>query len=107
MLASYNNQIIERQLAVETTMPLCNDILVIWGTTYSHDHFETCKVFDGPVDKECNCQIPSTKFNQVLLIQNLVDTFMIMFPYPLLTWSGQLSSLNQVVDFRHGTGTST
>jgi hypothetical protein len=43
--------------------------------------FETCKDFDGPVDKECNRQIPSTKFYQVPLIQNLVDTFCVMFPY--------------------------
>jgi hypothetical protein len=33
------------------------------------------------VDKECNCQIPVTKFNQVPLIRNLVDTFCVMFPY--------------------------
>jgi hypothetical protein len=68
-------------LAPETVTPLCNDILVNWDTTYSQDHFETCKDFDGPVDKECNHQIPVTKFNQVPLIQNLVDLFCVMFPY--------------------------
>ncbi len=31
--------------------------------------------------KECNCQIPAIKFNQVPLIQNLVDTFCVKFPY--------------------------
>jgi hypothetical protein len=68
-------------LAPETVTPLCNDILVNWDTTYSRDHFETCKDFDGPVDKECNCQISATKFNQVPLIRNLVDMFCVMFPY--------------------------
>ncbi len=62
------------------TLP-CNDILVNWDTTYSQDHFETCKDFDGPVEKECNHQIPVSKFNQVPLIQNLVDMFCVMFPY--------------------------
>ncbi len=33
------------------------------------------------MDKECNRQIPVTKFNQVPLIQNLVDTFCVMVPY--------------------------
>jgi hypothetical protein len=49
--------------------------------TYSQDHFQTCKDFNGPVDNECNRQIPVTKFNQVPLIQNLVDTLCVMFPY--------------------------
>ncbi len=68
-------------MAPETVTPLCNDILVNWDTTYFQDHFETCKDFDGPVDKECNRQIPVTKFNQAPLIRNLVDTFCVMFPY--------------------------
>jgi hypothetical protein len=68
-------------LAPETVTPQRNDILVNWDTTYSRDHFETCKDFDGPVDNECNHQIPVTKFNQVPLIRNLVDTFCVMFPY--------------------------
>jgi hypothetical protein len=33
------------------------------------------------VDKECNHQIPAAKSNQVPLIQNLVDTFCVKFPY--------------------------
>jgi hypothetical protein len=33
------------------------------------------------MDKECNRQIPATKFNQVPLIWNLVDTFCVMYPY--------------------------
>jgi hypothetical protein len=81
MCAPFKDQIIEGQLAPETVTPLCNDVLVNWDTTYSQDHFETCKDFDGPVDNECNCQIPVTKFNQVPLIRNLVDTCCVMFPY--------------------------
>ncbi len=77
----FKDQIIEGQLAPETVTPLCNDILVNWDMTYSQEHFETCKDFDGPVDKGCNCQIPATKFNQVPLIRNLVDTFCVMYPY--------------------------
>jgi hypothetical protein len=76
----FKDRIIKGQLAPETVTLLCNDILD-WDTTYSRDHFETCKDFDGPVDKECNCQIPVTKFNQVPLIRNFVDTFCVMFPY--------------------------
>ncbi len=68
-------------MAPETVTPLCNDILVNWDTTYTRYHFLTCKDFDGSVDNECNCQIPVTKFNQVPIIQNLVDTFCVMFPY--------------------------
>ncbi len=79
--APFKDQIIEGQLAPETVTPLCNDILVNWDTTYSQDHFELCKDFDGPVDKECNRQIPVTKFNQVQLIRNHVDTFCVMLPY--------------------------
>jgi hypothetical protein len=79
--ANYKDQIIKGKLSVETVTPLCKDILVNWDTTYSRDHFETCKDFDGPVDKECDCQIPATKFNQVPLNRNLVDTFCVMFPY--------------------------
>jgi hypothetical protein len=79
--APFKDKITKGQLAPETITLLCNDILVNWDTTYSQDHFETCKDFDGPVDKECNRQIPVTKFNQVPLIQNLVDTFCVMFPY--------------------------
>ncbi len=81
MRPSFKDQIIEGQLAPETVTPLCNDILVNWDTTYSRDHFQTCTDFDGPVDNECNRQIPVTKFIQVPLIQNLVDTFCVMFPY--------------------------
>jgi hypothetical protein len=55
--APFKDKFIEGQLAPETLTPLCNDILVNWDTTYSRDHFETCKDFDGPVDKECNCRI--------------------------------------------------
>jgi hypothetical protein len=81
MSAQCKDQIIQGQLAPETVTPLCNDILVNRDRTYSRDHFETCTDFDGTVDKECNRQIPVTKFNQVLLIRNLVDTFCVMFPY--------------------------
>ncbi len=77
----FKYQIIEGQLSVETVTPLCNDILVNWDTTYSQNHFGTCKDCDGPVDKECNCQTPATKFNQVPLMQNLVDMFCVIFPY--------------------------
>jgi hypothetical protein len=79
--APFKVQIIKGQLALETVTPLCNDMLVNWDRTYSRDHFETCKDFYGPVDKECNHQIPTTKFNQIPLIRNLVDTFCVMFPY--------------------------
>ncbi len=75
MRAPFKDQIIKGQLSVEIVTPLCNDILVNWDTTNSRDYFETCKDFDGPVDKECNRQIPATKFNQVPSIQNLVDMF--------------------------------
>jgi hypothetical protein len=68
-------------LSVKTVTPLNIEILVNWDTTYSRDHFETCKDVDGPVDKECNRRIPATKFNQVPLTQNLVDMFCVMFPY--------------------------
>jgi hypothetical protein len=81
MRAPFKDQIIKGQLAPETVTPPCNDVLVNWDTTYSRDHFQTCKDFDGPVDNECNRQIPVTKFNQVQLIWNLVDMFCVMFPY--------------------------
>ena len=60
---------------------LSNDILQNWDTTYSLDHFDTCKDFDGPVDKECTHHIPHTKFEQVSLIKKLVKTFSQMLPY--------------------------
>jgi hypothetical protein len=74
------DEIIEDPLTVESVMPLCNDILVNWDTTYSRKYFETCKEFDGPIDHQSNCQIPATKFIKVPLIQKLVDTFTIRFP---------------------------
>jgi hypothetical protein len=77
----FKDQIIKGQLAPETVSQLCNYILVNCDTTYSQDHFETCKDFDGPVDKECNHQIPVTKFNQAPLIRILVDPFCVVFPY--------------------------
>ncbi len=105
--APFKDQIIKGQLSVEKVSPLCNDILVNWDTTYSQDHFETCTDFDGPVDKKCNCQIPATKFNQVPMIQNLVDTFCVKFLHLSVDMVWKLSSQNQVVDFTVGTGTST
>ena len=59
---------------------MSNDILQNWDTTYSLDHFDTCKNFDGPVDKECNSSIPQEKFEQIPLIKKLVDTFTEMLP---------------------------
>ncbi len=66
---------IESNLNDDTVAALSNDILQNWDTTYSLDHFDMCKDFDGPVDKECNDSIPHTKFEQVSLIKKLVDTF--------------------------------
>jgi hypothetical protein len=79
-----HGQVLHRMVHYQCAHPLrikCNDILVNWDRAYFQDHFETCQDFDGPVDKECNCQIPSTKFNQVPLIQNLVDMLCVIFPY--------------------------
>ena len=78
---TYKNQIIEGQVCVSSLMPLCNDLLINWNTTYSCNHFETCKDFDGPIDKHRNHAIPAKKFHQVLLIQKLVDQFTIMYPF--------------------------
>jgi hypothetical protein len=60
---------------------LGSDILVNWDTTYSLQYFQPCKDFYGPVDKECNRQIPSTKFEQVPLIKKLVDQFCNLYPH--------------------------
>ncbi len=103
----FKDKIIEGRLSVEKVTPLYNDILVNWDTTYSQVHFETCMDFGGPVDKECNCQIPATKVNQVPLIQNLVDTFSVKVLHLSVDMVWKLSSQNQVVDFTAGTGTST
>ncbi len=43
--------------------------------------FQPCKDFYGPVDMECNRQIPSTKFEQVPLIKKLVDQFCNLYPH--------------------------
>jgi hypothetical protein len=81
MRAPFKDQIIKGQLSVKTVTLLCNDILVNWDMTYSRDHFETCKDFDGPVDKECNRHIPATKLNQAPFIQNPVDMFCVTYSY--------------------------
>ena len=60
---------------------LGSDILVNWDTTYSLQYFQPCKDFYGPVDKECNRQIPSTKFEQVPLIKKLVKQFCNLYPH--------------------------
>ena len=60
---------------------LGSDILANWDTTYSLQYFQPCKDFYGPVDMECNRQIPSTKFEQVPLIKNLVDEFCKEYPH--------------------------
>ncbi len=105
--APLKDQIIKGQLSVEAVTPLCNDILVNWDTTYSQDHFETCKDFDGPVVKECNRQIPATKFNQVPLIQQLVYTFCVKFPFLTIDMVWIIVKSKPGLDFRVGTGTST
>jgi hypothetical protein len=76
-----NDQMIEGWLEGESVSVLGSDISVNWDTTYSLQHFQPCKDFYGPVDKECNRQIPSTKFEQVLLIKNLVDQFCNLYPH--------------------------
>ena len=53
---------IESNLNDDMVAMLSNNRLQNWDTTYSLDHFDTCKNFDGPVDKECNRSIPHTKF---------------------------------------------
>jgi hypothetical protein len=76
-----NDQMIESWLEGESISVLGSDILVNWDTTYSQQHFQPCKDFYGEVDKECNHQIPSTKFDQVPLIKKLVDQFCNLFPH--------------------------
>ena len=70
MLAKWYLGHFAKQLIVMLAIVLQN-----WDTTYSLDHFDTCKDFDRPVDKECNCSIPCIKFEQIPLIKELVDTF--------------------------------
>jgi len=70
---------IEGWLGDEAVSVLGTDILVNWDTTYSVQYFKPCKDFYGRVDMECNRQIPSTKFEQVPLIKNLVDQFCNLF----------------------------
>jgi hypothetical protein len=67
------DQMIEGWLEGESVSVLCSDIFVNWDTTYSLQHFQPCKDFYEPVDKECNRRIPSTKIEQVPLIKNLID----------------------------------
>ena len=52
-----------------------------WNTTYSLERFGPCKIFDGPVDKDSNHQIPHTKFHEAPLLNKLVDTFTEMLQY--------------------------
>ena len=77
----YKDQIVERQVCVSTLMSLFNDLLINWNTAHSLDHFETCKDFDGSIDKHRNHAIPAKKFHQVPLIEKLVDQFTIMYPF--------------------------
>jgi len=74
------DQMIEGWLEVSV---LGSDILVNWDTTYSLQYFQPCKDFNvyGPVNRECNHQIPSTKFEQVPLIKKLVDQFCNLYPH--------------------------
>jgi len=70
------------KLDESTLMELSNDLLPNWDAKYSVDDFPPCKSFDEMiVDQESNHQIPNTKFDQVPLIKELVDTFVILFPY--------------------------
>jgi hypothetical protein len=72
---------IESNLNDDMVAGLSNDTLQNRDTTYSLDHFNRCKNFDGPPDdKECKRFIPCTKFEQVPLIKKLVDTFSQMLP---------------------------
>jgi hypothetical protein len=73
--------LIQSNLHDDTVAALSNDILQNWNTTYSLDCFELCKNFDGPVDKDSNCQIPHTKFHIAPLLNKLVDTFTEMLLY--------------------------
>jgi len=77
------DQMIEGWLEGESVSVLGSDILVNWDTTYSPQYFQPCKDFYvcGPVDRECNRQIPSTKFEQVPLIKKLVDQFCNLYPH--------------------------
>jgi hypothetical protein len=72
---------IQNNLNNETVSALSNDILQNWNTTCSLERFGPCKNFDGPVDKDSNCQIPHTKFHDAPLLNKLVDTFTEMFQY--------------------------
>jgi hypothetical protein len=72
---------IEGWLEGESVSVLGSDILVNWDTTYSLRFFQPCNDLYGPVDKECNRQIPSTKFEQVPLIKKLVDQFCNLYPH--------------------------
>jgi hypothetical protein len=70
------------KLDESTLMELSNDLLPNWDAKYSVNDFPPCKSFDEMiVDQESNHQIPNTKFDQVPLIKELVDTFVILFPY--------------------------
>jgi len=72
---------IQNNLNNETVAALSNDILHSWNTTYSLECFGACKIFDGPVGKDSNHQIPHTKFHKAPLLNKLVDTFTEMLQY--------------------------
>jgi hypothetical protein len=98
---------IESNLNNEIVAVLSNDILQNWNTTYPLDHFDPCKNFDGPVDKDSNCQIPHTKFHQAPLLKKLVDTFSDMLQYLTIDMVWLIVKSSREADFRVGTRIST
>jgi hypothetical protein len=72
---------IQNNLNNDTVTALSNDILQNWNTTYSLECFGLCMSFDGPVNRDSNCQIPHTKFHEAQLLNKLVDTFTEMLQY--------------------------
>jgi hypothetical protein len=54
------------------------------------------------VDWKSNCQIPSTKFDQVPLIIKLVNTFVVLFLYLSFDMVWLLLKKKQVIVIGHG-----
>jgi hypothetical protein len=65
-----------------TLSELRDDLINNWEILYSNPDYRPCKNFSGgPVDRASNRQIYKKHFNQVPLVENLVDTFETMLPY--------------------------
>ncbi len=73
---------IEGRVDESKLLDVRNDLFHNWNTMYYVDEFPPCSQFDGAiVDRESHRQIYDTKFDQVLLIKILLDTFVALFPY--------------------------